>query len=256
MNIAIDFNCDLGEDESAEGIAREQAILPHVSSINVACGFHAGSVHGMRRTMKAAASLGVAIGAHPSLDDREGFGRRELDVTPEQAYTLIAYQVGAAAAIARSAGARLNHVKPHGALYNMAARDPALAAAIAQAVRDVDGGLVLYALAGSKLVRAGEALGLRCANEVFADRSYQPDGSLTPRSRPGALVDDPHAALIRLVGMLREACVTSTDGSAVALQADTVCIHGDSPRAPEFALQLRRGLEDIGIPVRAILRKD
>jgi 5-oxoprolinase (ATP-hydrolysing) subunit A len=228
----IDLNCDLGEDDSAAGRAREAAILPLVSSANIACGFHAGGPAFMRHTMAAAAALGVALGAHPSLADREHFGRRELPVAPERVY----------------------EVKPHGALYNMAARDPALADAIARAVRDFDAGLVLFGLAGSHLLAAGAASGLRCASEVFADRSYQPDGSLTPRSRPGALIEDAEAAAAQVLLMVRDGVLRAVDGTEIPIVADTVCIHGDAAQAPRFASGLRSALEAEGISVGPVRR--
>jgi UPF0271 protein len=251
---SIDLNCDLGEDASEAGARREMAVLEFVSSINVACGLHAGDAHVMRRLMHAAAARGIAVGAHPSLADRAHFGRRELPVTADQAYELVTYQVGAAQAIAKAAGARLNHVKPHGALYNMAARDAALAEAIARAVRDFDAGLVLYGLSGSQLIAAAEAQGLRSAAEVFADRTYRADGSLTPRSRPDALIEDEEIAVTQVLGMLQNGSVRSVDGAPVMVRADTVCIHGDAPRAPAFAAKLRRALEAKGIGVRPIPR--
>lgn len=249
----IDLNCDLGEDESEQGARREMAVLEFVSSINVACGLHAGDAHVMRRIMRAAAARGVAVGAHPSLADRNHFGRRELPVTAEEVYELVTYQLGAAQAIAKASGARLNHVKPHGALYNMAARDAALAHAIARAVRDFDAGLVLYGLCGSQLIAAAEVNGLRSAAEVFADRTYRADGSLTPRSRPDALIDDEEIAVAQVLGMLRDGSVRSVDGTLVKVRADTVCIHGDAPQAQVFAARLRRALEARGISVRPIL---
>lgn len=251
---AIDLNCDLGEDASEEGARREAAVLEFVSSINVACGLHAGDAHVMRRIMRAAAERGIAIGAHPSLADREHFGRRELPVTTEQAYELVTYQVGAAQAIARAVGTGLNHVKPHGALYNMAARDAALANAIARAVRDCDPGLVLYGLSGSVLISAAEANGLRSAAEVFADRTYRADGSLTSRSRADALIGDEEVAVSQVLRMINEGTVQSVDSAVVRVRADTVCIHGDAPQAPAFAARLRRDLEAQGIRVRPILR--
>lgn len=251
---SIDLNCDLGEDESAQGAQREALILPHITSANVACGFHAGGPAFMRRTMSAATALGIALGAHPSLPDREHFGRRELSVAPAQVYDDVLYQIGAAAAIAQSLGAPLNHVKPHGALYNMAARDRSLADAIAHAVHDYDSGLVLFGLAGSQLLDAGEALGLHCASEVFADRSYQRDGTLTPRSAVGALVEDADVAAAQVLRMVRDRNVVTTDGHEIAVVADTVCIHGDSAQAPVFAARLRRALEASGVTMRAILR--
>ena len=204
MSSSIDLNCDLGEYDSEDGRLREAAILPHVSSVNIACGLHAGDAHVMRRTMSSAAETGLALGAHPSLADRANFGRLESPVTPDEIYELTLYQLGASEAMVRSIGAQLNHVKPHGALYNMAARDYGLAEAIAQAVRDFDPGLVLFGLSGSQSILAGEALGLKCAREVFADRRYCSDGSLMPRSRPEALISDAEEAVNQVLNMLKK----------------------------------------------------
>lgn len=256
MSRSIDLNCDLGEDDSSEGTLREAAILAHVSSANVACGLHAGDAHVMRRTMRAAADLGLAVGAHPSLADRDNFGRTELPVTADEVYELTLYQIGAAAAIAQSVGLTLNHIKPHGALYNMAARDQVLAGAIAQAVRDFDSGLVLFGLSGSQSILAGEALGLKCANEVFADRRYRPDGSLTPRSEPDALISDARHAASQVLDMLEHDFVHASDGSRIAVCAETVCIHGDVPTAPQFARYLGKTLAEAGVELRPITRKD
>ena len=256
MSTQVDLNCDVGEDETAAGAQREAEVMKHVSSANIACGFHAGSPSFMRETMATAARLGLALGAHPSLADREHFGRRELAIAPERVYEEVLYQIGAAAAIARASGGRLNHVKPHGALYNMAARDVPLAQAIARAVRDFDPGLVLYGLSGSHLLDAGAACGLRCAAEVFADRSYQRDGSLTPRSQPGALIDSPDAAAAQVLQMLTAGTVRALDGSEVRIRADTVCIHGDTPQAPQFARRLREMLTESLISVMPVRRAD
>ncbi len=256
MSKTIDLNCDLGEDDSDAGAQREAAILPYVSSANVACGLHAGDAHVMRRTMQAAANLGLAVGAHPSLADRANFGRLESPVSADEVYELTLYQVGASAAMARAVGLRLNHVKPHGALYNMAARDHALAVAIAQAVRDFDAGLVLYGLSGSELIRAGELLGLKCASEVFADRRYRPDGTLTPRSEPDAVISDVRDAARQVLSMLEHDFVHGEDGSKVTVCAETVCIHGDSPTAPHLAQYLGKVLAGAGIELRAVRRND
>jgi 5-oxoprolinase (ATP-hydrolysing) subunit A len=247
----VDLNCDMGESFGAWRMGADEAVLPHVTSASIACGFHAGDPGVMRRTVRAAAERGVAIGAHPSLPDLAGFGRRRMDVTPEEAYALVVYQVGALLGFTCAARVRLSHVKPHGALYNMAASDAALAEAIARAVRDVDADLVLFGLAGSALVREGERVGLRVASEAFADRGYEPDGSLTPRARPGALVADPEEAARRAVRMVLEGRVTASDGCDVAVRADTLCIHGDSPHAAESARILRRRLEEAGVRVLA-----
>lgn len=251
MRKAIDLNCDMGESFGAWRMGDDQAVLAHVSSANVACGFHAGDPGTIRHTVQAAVARGVAVGAHPSLPDLAGFGRREMRILPEEVYELVLYQTGALAAFARAAGTTLHHVKPHGALYNMAARDRALAAAIANAVRDFDRNLILYGLAGSELIRAGEDAGIAVANEVFADRTYQPDGSLTPRSRPDALIHDVEASLVQVQRMVHERQVQAVDGSLVAIEPDTLCIHGDAPNAATFAARIRAELDAAGVAVRA-----
>jgi UPF0271 protein len=256
MNRYIDLNCDVGEHDGDEGARREAEILPHVSSANIACGLHAGDASVMRQTMQAARKHGVAVGAHPSLADRDNFGRREYAVSTDEVYELTLYQVGASAALANAVGVRLNHVKPHGALYNMAARDRALADAIARAVRDFDAGLVLFGLSGSQLIAAGEALGLTCASEVFADRRYQSDGTLTPRTESDALIHEADLAARQLLDMIERGVVRARDGSEVAVRAETVCIHGDAPTAPLFARRLAEMLEQAGIGLRPVRRQD
>lgn len=248
----VDLNCDMGESFGAYRIGADEEVLPHVTSANIACGFHGGDPAVMRRTVAAALAYGVAVGAHPGLPDLVGFGRRAMDITPEEAYDLVVYQVGALAAFAAAAGTRLSHVKPHGALYNMAAATPSLSESIAHAVRDVDAGLVLFALAGSHLVRAGEAAGLRTASETFADRAYMADGALVSRKRPDAMVTDASEAVRRAVRMVREGVVRAVSGEDVSIRADTICIHGDGAHAAEFARALRAALEAGGIEVRAV----
>jgi UPF0271 protein len=238
----IDLNCDLGE-----GAGHDAELMPFITSANIACGGHAGDADSMRAAVELAVRHGVAPGAHPGLNDREGFGRREQPLTPAQAYELVAAQVWALQKIARAAGARLAHVKPHGALYNLAARDAALAQAVAAAVREADPQLVLIGLAGSRLPAAGHACGLRVAREVFADRSYEPDGSLTPRSRPDAFITDEAAAAARILRMVREGRVRATDGFDLTIKADTVCIHGDGPHAVALARRLNQELRQAGI---------
>ena len=252
VNKRIDLNSDLGEGFGAWRMGEDAAILEQVTSANIACGFHAGDPRVMRRTVQRAVQRGVRIGAHPSLPDLQGFGRREMRVTPEEAYELVLYQLGALHAFCKACGTALAHVKPHGALYNMAARDARLATAIAQAVRDFDASLVLFGLAGSALIDAGSAAGLRVANEVFADRTYQADGSLTPRSRADALVHDPATALAQVRQMIFEDSVTATDGTRVAIRADTLCLHGDGPAAVELARRLRAALEADGVQVVSV----
>ena len=244
--ITIDFNCDLGE-----GVGDDAALMPHISSASVACGWHAGDAATMRDTVALCIEHGVAIGAHPSLADREHFGRRVLPTTPDEAYALTLYQVGALAAFVQAAGAHLHHVKPHGALYNMAARDAALADAIARAVRDFDRGLILYGLAGSALCVAGKRLGLRIAQEAFAERRYERDGSLVPRGQPDAVIHDVDLAAQQVASMLRARSVTARTGEHVAIRADTICLHGDRPDAPAFAAALRAAIEASGFTIAA-----
>ena len=231
MTSRIDMNCDMGESYGAWTMGNDAAVLQYVSSANIACGFHGGDPATMRKTVAAAVKQGVALGAHPSLQDLAGFGRRVIQITPDEAYDIVVYQIGALAGVAASQGARLHHVKAHGALYNMAARDEGLSRAICQAVKDVDASLILYGLAGSKLIDAARAIGLAAASEVFADRSYQDDGSLTPRTRAGAMIEDLDRAVEQVLGMVREGKVRSIDGRDVPVQADTLCIHGDQPNA-------------------------
>jgi len=247
--VRIDLNCDLGESYGVWKMGDDCALLEVVSSANIACGFHAGDPHVMHCTVRAAAGNGVAIGAHPSLPDLQGFGRRAMQVTPDETYDLVLYQVGALAAFCRAVGVRLRHVKPHGALYNMAARDRNLARAIAQAVKDYDPDLALFGLSGSVLVAAGRDAGLRVASEVFADRSYQPDGSLTPRNHPQAILPSVEQSIEQMLTMVRRGEVRAIDGSVVRVEADTLCIHGDGPHALETARGLRAMLIAEGIDI-------
>lgn len=247
----IDLNCDLGESYGAWRMGEDAALLALISSANIACGFHAGDPDIMRRTVALAAERGVAIGAHVSLPDLQGFGRREMAVSPDEAYAMTLYQIGALHAFAQAAGARLRHVKPHGALYNMAARDTRLAAAIAGAVRDFDPALRLVGLAGSALVDAGRAAGLPVAAEAFADRRYRADGSLQPRREADAVIADAGQAIAQALAIAREGRVQAVDGSTVELQADTLCVHGDGAHAVAFARGLRTALEAAGMAIAA-----
>jgi UPF0271 protein len=251
MARTIDLNCDMGESFGAWTMGEDAAVMPQVSSANIACGFHAGDATVMRRTVRLARAHGVAIGAHVSLPDLQGFGRREMKVSPAEAHDLVLYQIGALAAIARAEGAALAHVKPHGALYNMAARDRALADAIAHAVRAADPALVLYGLSGSALPAAGEAAGLAVAHEVFADRGYRADGSLVPRGAPGALIDDPAIAAAQVACFAAGEAIAAVDGTPLALAADSVCLHGDRAGAGAYAAALRARLDALGVLVRA-----
>ena len=248
---AVDLNCDMGESFGAWTSGADAEVLAHVTSANIACGFHAGDPATMRRTVNLALERGVAIGAHPALPDLAGFGRRMMEITPQEAYDMVVYQVGALAAFAAARGARLAHVKPHGALYNMAATQPLLADAIARAVHDVDRGLMLFGLAGSALVAAARAAGITPIEEVFADRRYTADGTLLSRKQPGAVIDDPAVAVQQAVRMVREGRVTAIDGREVVVHAGTICIHGDTRGAAEHARALRGALTDAGIEVVA-----
>ena len=247
----IDLNADVGESFGAYRYGDDEGVLPSVSSANIACGFHAGDPTVMRTTVQVAHRHGVSAGAHPGFQDLAGFGRREMHLPALELENLVAYQIGALAAIAAAEGVRLSHVKPHGALYNMAARDAAMADAIVRAVRAVDASLVLFGLSGSQLIAAGEGAGLRVASEVFADRGYRPDGSLAPRGTVGAVITDAAVVAARAVEMASRQSVTALDGASVSVRADTICIHGDTPGAAALARAVRDALSTAGIEVRA-----
>jgi UPF0271 protein len=251
MTSTIDLNSDVGESYGAWTMGQDEAVLACVSSANVACGFHAGDPDTMRRTVALAVRFGAALGAHVSLPDLQGFGRRAMQIDAAEAHALTLYQIGALAAFAKAAGVRLRHVKPHGALYNMAARDAALADAIAAAVRDFDPGLILVGLAGSELPRAGERAGLAVAHEAFADRRYEQGGTLTPRREAGAVIEDVDAAVAQAVAIAAGRGVTTRQGTPLALRADTLCVHGDRADAGVFAQRLRAALNAAGFAVAA-----
>jgi len=248
----VDLNCDMGESFGAYRIGADEAVFPYITSANVACGFHGGDPTVMRTTLARARDRGVAVGAHPGFPDLIGFGRRNIDATTDEIYDLVVYQIGALLGFANAAKMQLQHVKPHGALYNMAVGKPELAAAIARAVRDVDRGLVLFGLPGSHLISEGEAAGLSTASEAFADRNYMSDGTLVSRRRSDAHVSDAAEAVSRAIRMVRDGTVTPVDGPPISMRVDTICIHGDGPHAAQFAQQLRSGFEKAGITVRAL----
>lgn len=245
----IDLNSDLGESFGPWPMGDDSALMASISSANVACGFHAGDPGAMRATVALAKASGVAIGAHPGFPDLVGFGRREIKATPQEVEDLVVYQVAALAGIAATQGVRLQHVKAHGALYNMACRDRALAEAIARAVAAFDRSLILFGLPKSELISAGRDAGLAVAAEVFADRAYEPDGSLASRQKPGSVIHDQAAVVARAIQMVRDRRVVATDGSEIALEADTICLHGDTPGAAELARAVRSGLESAGVTV-------
>jgi len=244
--MSIDLNCDMGE-----GAGFDERIMPLVTSANVACGFHASDPTTMRRTVRLARQHGVAVGAHPSYADREGFGRRSMGATPEQVKDAVIYQVGALWAFCRAEGVRLAHVKPHGALYNAAAGDTELARAIGEAVRAIDPSLVVVCLARSPMVDVIRKLGLACAEEAFADRAYTGAGTLVPRGSPGSVIEDPQAVAERVSMIVREKRVLAVDGSAVSLDAQTLCVHGDTPGAERLVAAIRARLEGEGVEVKA-----
>ena len=248
----IDLNSDLGESFGPWPMGDDAALMESITSANVACGFHAGDPGAMRETIALARARGVAIGAHPGFQDLVGFGRREMKATATEVEDLILYQVSALAGMASAQGVRLQHVKAHGALYNMACRDRVLADAIAKAVARFDRSLILFGLPDSELLRAGKAAGLTTAAEVFADRAYDPDGSLTSRTKPGSVIHDRQMVVERAIRMVKERQVVATDGSTIALEADTICLHGDTQGAANLARAVRQGLQSAGIHVESL----
>lgn len=247
----VDLNCDLGESFGAYKIGMDEEVVPHVTSINVACGYHAGDPLIMEQTVALAKKHGVAVGAHPGFPDLMGFGRRPMTVTPTEAGAYVKYQVGALMAFAQGQGLKLQHVKPHGALYNMAAKDEKLAAGIAEAIASVDKDLMLMGLAGSVMLTEAEKAGLKTISEVFADRAYNDDGSLVNRKLPGAVIHDPEEACARAVKMAKEGKVTSINGKEIAIKADSICVHGDNAQAIALVTKIRSALEAEGINVKS-----
>ena len=248
----IDLNCDMGESFGAYKMGTDEEILNYITSANIACGFHAGDPTTMRKTVTMALERNVGIGVHPGLPDLVGFGRRTMDISPQEAYDLIVYQIGAVYAFTKAEGGKLQHVKPHGALYNMAAKSPSLSEAIAEAIYKVDPELILFGLAGGELVKAGKKIGLRSASEVFSDRTYQEDGSLTSRREDNALIHDQEVAVNQVIRMVKEGKVKSLQGVDISIQAHTVCIHGDGQNALQFAKYISSSLQNAGITIAKI----
>lgn len=248
----IDLNCDMGESFGAYKMGTDEEILNYITSANIACGFHAGDPTTMRKTVTMALERNVGIGVHPGLPDLVGFGRRTMDISPQEAYDLIVYQIGAVHAFTKAEGGKLQHVKPHGALYNMAAKSPSLSEAIAEAIYKVDPELILFGLAGGELVKAGKKIGLRSASEVFSDRTYQEDGSLTSRREENALIHDQEVAVNQVIRIVKEGKVKSLQGVDVSIQAHTVCIHGDGQNALQFAKYISTSLQNAGITIAKI----
>ncbi|PSR23161.1 MAG: LamB/YcsF family protein [Sulfobacillus acidophilus] len=247
----VDLNCDMGESYGAWRMGNDEEVMPHISSANIACGFHGGDPLTMARTVQKAREYGVACGAHPSFPDLVGFGRRNLDVTPEQARTDVLYQIGALSGFCRRFGVALQHVKPHGQLNNLAMTNRPLADAIIAAIRDFDPNLIVVAY-GGELARAAQAQGMRVAYEVFADREYNPDGTLVSRRVPGAVITDDGRVIDRAVRMVREGQVTAVDGTRLTLPVHTVCIHGDTPGAARLVAKLREAFRHAEIAVTAM----
>ena len=249
----VDLNCDLGESFGRYRLGEQEEILKYVTSANVACGFHAGDPTVMRETVELAIANGVKIGAHPGLPDLNGFGRREMNITPQEAYDMVIYQIGALQGFLMTKGVKMQHVKPHGALYNMASVNRPIADAIAKAVYDISPQLILLGLASSELTAAGEAIGLQTVHEVFADRTYQADGTLTSRKQNNALITDESIAIAQIIKMVKAGTVTSIQGTEVTLKAESICIHGDGAHAVEFAKRARTEFEAQQIQVTAFI---
>ncbi|HHY74307.1 MAG TPA: LamB/YcsF family protein [Bacillus bacterium] len=249
---AIDLNCDMGESFGAYKMGNDEKILDFITSANIACGFHAGDPSTMRKTVQMALERNVGIGAHPGFQDLVGFGRREMKILPGEIYDIILYQIGALSAFVKAEGGRIQHVKPHGALYNMAAKSAELSEMIAEAIYKVDPEIILFGLAGSELVKAGHKIGLRTASEVFADRTYQKDGSLTSRLEENALIKEHEIAVQQVIQMVKEGKVRSLQGVDVPIRANTICIHGDGEHALKFAKFITTALTDAGITVAKI----
>lgn len=247
----IDLNCDMGESYGAWKMGADADVMPYISSANIACGFHAGDPATIRKTVALAVDRGVAIGAHPSLPDLMGFGRRAMKITPQDMYDLIVYQAGAVEAFARAAGARLHHVKCHGSLYNMAATDQGLSEAMVRAVKDLGPDVILYVLSKSTNHQIAIESGVRVAGEVFGDRGYSDDGTLAPRDRPGGMIEDAQQSVRQVLDMIEGGFVTSLTGRRIPVAADTLCLHGDQPGAVKFAQTLRKVFNEKGIDVAA-----
>ena len=252
MLLSVDLNCDMGESFGAWRMGNDAALMDYVSSVNVACGFHAGDASVIRKTIETAIEKNVAVGAHPSFPDLQGFGRRAMKMSASEIFDIMLYQVAALKGMCEALGGKLHHVKPHGALYNQATTDKTLAEAITKAVKTIDGNLIFYGLANSFLISEAERIGLKTASEVFADRTYQADGTLTARTEPNALIETTGKSCEQVLEMITAQTVTATNGEKISIKADTVCIHGDGAHALEFARAIHRTLDEKGVSVNAI----
>ena len=247
MTARIDFNCDMGESFGMYKMGFDEEVIRHITSANIACGFHAGDPMWMRHTVNLAEGHGVAIGAHPSFPDLNGFGRRNMVVSPDEAKNDVTYQVGALQAF--TSDKKLQHVKPHGAMYNMAVNDESLAQAICDSILEIDPDMILVALAGSRWIDIAEDMGLKVAREIFADRALNPDGTLVSRSQPGSVIHDTGEVVERSLRMVTEGRATAINGEEIEVQADSLCLHGDTPGAVEMAAALKRELEAAGVEI-------
>ncbi|PAV30990.1 lactam utilization protein LamB [Virgibacillus profundi] len=256
MGKRIDLNTDMGESFGTYTFGADEKLLKHITTANIACGFHAGDPNVMDQTVQLAKKYNVAIGAHPGFPDVAGFGRRMIEFTPDEIYRLVAYQIGGLQAFCRIHGVKMQHVKPHGALYNLAARNREVADAIAKAVKDIDPSFILFGPAGSELLEAGKRSGLQVAAEVFADRTYQPDGSLTSRFEKDSMIEDVDIAAAQIEQIIKNGVVKAVNGELVAVEADTVCVHGDGPHAVGFVKKLREMLDNAGVEVVALSKQE
>ena len=250
--LKIDLNCDLGESFGNYKIGMDEEVIKHISSANIACGFHASDPVVMEKTVRLAKEAGVAVGAHPGFPDLVGFGRRNMNVSAAELKAMVIYQLGALDAFCRKNQIKMQHVKPHGAMYNMAGKDEKLALAIAEAIAEYDDSLILLGLSGSQMLTAAEKVGLSFKKEVFADRAYEEDGSLVARTKPGAMIENENEAIERIITMIRFGKVKAVTGKEISVEPDSVCVHGDNPKALEFVIKIRKRLEDEGITVRSM----
>jgi len=248
----IDINSDLGESFGAYKIGNDAGLMKAITSANVACGFHGGDPTVLRDTIRLAKASGVAVGAHPSFPDLVGFGRRAMAVSARECEDFVLYQIAAVAGVAQAEGVKLQHVKAHGELFNVAAKDPELAGAIVRAVAAFDASLILFVFPASKILEAARAAGLRVAQEIFADRAYEPDGALVSRRKPGAVIHDADLVVARAVKMVKEQSIVAVDGKTIPIEADTICVHGDTPGSDVLAAKIRAGLESAGVSVKAV----
>jgi len=250
----VDLNCDLGESFGAYTLGMDEQVIEYISSANIACGYHASDPVVMQKTIRMAKKNGISVGAHPGMPDLLGFGRRNMNISPSEAKVYVQYQIGALYAFCKAAGIPLSHVKPHGALYNMAGKDYKLAKAICEGIFEFDSDLILLALSGSEMMRAAKDTGLKAAKEVFADRAYEEDGSLVARTKPGAMITDEDLAIQRVIRMIQEGKVTAITGKDILIEADSICVHGDGVKALEFVKKIRAALDAKGISVSPLAR--